>query len=468
MINLYTNEEQDHQDVNENTCLEFPMTSRYGSFHEVVQEQCNDDHVAHFQVSHQEKSELNYSKSIDQDTSRPCYYILRSLGLWLKSKLNYSNSIDQDISRPCYYILRLLGLWVPANASCFCKFYHYFVVPIVWVGTIVANIMLCFKDSKFHWRMFLNSLTTSATLVFPFWFCWVHLRDGKYDQLVLYLTNYKKATSDKVRSYSKRYTWISIALWILGGAFFYAHWIPLFPESNRSLFYYFFYAFVVFLSTGWWACWFGLYGFVCHLHKLQINRYCQELNYMFGYSKRSMDIETFTAAILLDKFHDIRRWLDQTNKIFRIIISISIISHFVDLLIFTVAYWTNDFGGNYGTWHYIGGIAFDILSILGYLCPAAMVGQALHNIVFYAGEHCHPNPYLFKLPKEKLSADLFHLPKQRFAFYRYVFLREENLGLHVLGVKITSGLTVGFVMTLITSGLTFLKYAIPFIENLKL
>ena len=97
-----------------------------------------------------------------------------------------------------------------------------------------------------------------------------------------------------------------------------------------------------------------------------------------------------------------------------------------------------------------------------------MVGQALHNIVFYAGEQCHPNPYLFKLPKEKLSADLFHLPKQRFAFYRYVFLREENLGLHVLGVKITSGLTVGFVMTLITSGLTFLKYAIPFIENLKL
>ena len=146
---------------------------------------------------------------------------------------------------------------------------------------------------------------------------------------------------------------------------------------------------------------------------------------MFGYSKHSMDIETSTVAILLDKFHDIRLWLDQTHKMFRFIISISIISHFVDLFIFTVAYWTHDFGDDYGTWHYIGGIAFDILSMLANLCPAAIVEQALHNIVFYAGEHCDPSPYPFHVPKEKLSADLFHLPKQRFAFYRYVVYEKK-------------------------------------------
>ena len=100
------------------------------------------------------------------------------------------------------------------------------------------------------------------------------------------------------------------------------------------------------------------------------------------------------------------------------------------------------------------GIIF--ICIFANLFPAAMIGQALHTIVFCAGEHCDP------------SADLIHLPKQRFIFFRYVFLREENLGLHVLGVKISSSLTVGFAMTLITAGLTFLKYAIPFIENLKL
>ena len=177
---------------------------------------------------------------------------------------------------------------------------------------------------------------------------------------------------------------------------------------------------------------------------------------MYGYSNRSMDVETSTVAILLDKFHDIRFWLDKTHKMFRFMISIAIIYHFVDLFIFTFAYWTHDFGDDYGTWHFIGGVAFNILSILANLYPAAMIGQALHAIVFYAGEHCDPN------------ADLIHLPKQRFVFFRYVFLREENLGLHVLGVKITSSLTVGFVMTLITAGLTFLKYAIPFIENLNL
>ena len=373
------------------------MRNRYGSLHEVVQEECNNDHVAYLQVFHKEKSKLDYSKSI-----------------------------DQDILRPCYYILLLLGLWVPANASCFWKVYHYFVVRVLWIGTVIANVMLCFKGSTFHWRMFLNSLTTSATLGFPFWFCWIHLRNGKYDQLVLYITNIRKTTRDKVRRYSKTYTCVSIALWILGGVFFYFHWIPLFPELNRILLYYYiFYGAVVFLSTGWWACWLALYGFVCHLHKHQIDHYCQDLNYMFGYSKHSMDIETSTVAILLDKFHDIRLWLDQTHKIFRFIISISIISHFVDLFIFTVVYWTHDFGDDYGTWHYIGGIAFDILSMLANLFPAAMVEQALHNIVFYAGEHCDPSPYPFHVPKEKLSADLFHLPKQRFAFYRYVVYEKK-------------------------------------------
>ena len=427
MDNLCVDEEEGHQDVNENTCIEFSVRNRYGSLHDIVQEECNNDHVAHLQV--RQKGEANF---------------------------DYSCLNNQDVIRPSYYILRLLGLWIPATAGCLWKFYHYFVVPVLWLGTITANIMLCHKDKKFHWKMFLNSLTTSVTLGCPYWFSWIYLRKGNYDGLLLYLTNTKKTTHDKVKRYSKIYTCLSIFLWILGGVFFYFHWIPLFRGFKWTLLYYILYFLVGFLSTGWWASWFGLYGFVCRLHKLQIDRFCRELNFMYGYSNHSTDIETSTVAILLDKFHDIRFWLDKTHKMFRFMISIAFIYHFVDLFIFTVAYWTHDFGDDYRIWHYIGGIAFNILSILANLYPAAMIGQALHAIVFYAGEHCDPR------------ADLMHVPKQRFVFFRYAFLREENLGLHVLGVKITSSLTVGFVMTLITAGLTFLKYAIPFIENLKL
>ena len=427
MEDLFVDAEEYHQDVNEHTCIEFSVRNKYGTLHDVVQEECNDDHVAHLQVRRSEQSNFDYS-----------------------------HLTNQNIVRPSYYILRLLGLWIPATAGCLCKFYHYFIVLVLWLGAIAANIMLCYRDNKFHWKMFLNSLTTSVTLGCPYWFCWIYLRKGNYDGLLLYLTNAKKATHDKVKLYSKIYTFLSISLWILGGVFFYFHWIPLFRGFELTRLSYILYFVVRFLSTGWWASWLGLYGFVCHLHKLQIDRFCRELNYMYGYSNRSVDIETSTVAILLDEFHDIRSWLDKTNKMFRFTISIAIIYHFVDLFIFTVAYWTHDFGDDYRTWHYIGGIAFDILSIFANLFPAAMIGQALHTIVFCAGEHCDP------------SADLIHLPKQRFIFFRYVFLREENLGLHVLGVKISSSLTVGFAMTLITAGLTFLKYAIPFIENLKL
>lgn len=419
-------EKMDDWDVIENVYHEPFVRNRYSSLRNIVQEECDNDHVAHLQVRYKGQS-----------------------------KLNKCTLIEQDISRPCYYILRLIGLWQPANACCFFRFYHY-AAWLFWLGAIIANIMLSYRGNRFQWGIFVNSLTTSLNLGCPFLFCRFYFYYGNYDQLVLYITNIRRTTCDKVKLYSRICTWISILLWILGGLFFYFHWIPLFRRFRWTLLCYILYGIVVFLTTGWWACWLSFYGFVCHLHKFQIDRYCRELNVIYGYSDYSEDIETTSAAILLDKFHDIRFWLARTNKDFNIIISGAIFYHFLDLLIFTVAYWKHEFGDDYVIWHYIGGVAFDTLSILVKLYPAATVGQALHNVVVYAGEHCHP--------KEQLN----HLPKERFIFYRYVALREESLGLHVLGVKITSKLTVGFVMTFITAGLTFLKYAIPFIENLKI
>ena len=97
--------------------------------------------------------------------------------------------------------------------------------------------------------MFLNSLATSVTLGCPYWFSWIYLRKGNYDGLLLYLTNTKKTTHDKVKRYSKIYTCLSIFLWILGGVFFYFHWIPLFRGFKWTLLYYILYFLVGFCAS---------------------------------------------------------------------------------------------------------------------------------------------------------------------------------------------------------------------------
>ena len=425
MDNSCTCEELDECDVTRVLHHKSFKRNNYGSLHNVAQDECSDGYTAHLHLRHKRQS-----------------------------KLNKSTLTDREISRPCYYILRLIGLWQPSNSSCFFEFYHY-TAWVLWLAMIIATIMLSYRRNKFHWKTFLNSVSGCIILLSPFCFLRYYFYYGQYNQLVSCMAGIRRTTGDEVKQLSRIYTCVSVLLWISGGLFLYFHWIPLFCRFKWPLVSYILYGVAVFLTTGWWACWLGLYGFVCHVHKLRINRYCQELNFIYGYSDLSTSIETTNVAILLDKFHDIRFTLTKTNKDLRFIISFAMIFHVLDLFIFTLAYWNYDFGDDYPIWHYVGGVAFDILSILLKLYPAATVAQALHNVVIRAGEHCYSNNKICNLPKE------------RFIFYRYVFLREENLGLHVLGVKITSKVAVSFAMTLITAGLTFLRYAIPFIEHLQ-
>ena len=426
MDNSRTSEETNECDVTKIVHHKSFKRNNYGSLRKVAQNECSDDYTAHLHLRHKRQS-----------------------------KLNNNTLTNQEISMPCYYILRLIGLWQPTNACGFFKFYHC-AAWVLWLAAIIATIMLSYRGNKFHWKMFLNSVSGCIILLSPFCFLRYYFCYGHYNQLALSMAGIRRTAGDKVKQLSRIYTCISVLLWILGGLFLYFHWIPLFRRFKWPLVSYILYGFAVILTAGWWACWNGFSGFVCHLHKFQINRYCRELDFMYGYSDLSTSIETINVAILLDKFHDIRFSLTQANKDLRFIISFAMIFHVLYLFIFTLTYWSHDFGDDYFIWHYVGRIAFNILSILLKLYPAATVGQALHDVVIHAGEHCYSNN------------KICHLPKERFILYRYVFLREENLGLHVLGVKITSKVAVGFVMTFITAGLTFLRYAITFIEHLEI
>ena len=194
------------------------LRNRYGSLRNVVRKECDHDHVAHLQV--------------------------RYIG---QSKLNNSTLIERNISRPCYYILRLIGLWQPANACYLFQFYHC-AAWLLWLGTIIANIMLSYRGNGFRWGIFVNSLTSSLNVGCPFVFCRLYFYYGNYDQLILYITNIGRSTCDKVKLYSRIYTCISILLWILGGLFFYFHWIPLFRGFRWTLLCYILYGIVVFLT----------------------------------------------------------------------------------------------------------------------------------------------------------------------------------------------------------------------------
>ena len=81
MENLVFDAEEYHQDVNEHNCIEFSVRNKYGTLHDVVQEECNDDHVTHLQVRQSEQSNFDYSHLTNQNIVRPSHYILRLLGL---------------------------------------------------------------------------------------------------------------------------------------------------------------------------------------------------------------------------------------------------------------------------------------------------------------------------------------------------------------------------------------------------
>lgn len=74
-------EKMDDWNVIENVYHEPFVRNRYSSLRNIVQEECDNDHVAHLQVRYKGQSKLNKCTLIEQDISRPCYYILRLIGL---------------------------------------------------------------------------------------------------------------------------------------------------------------------------------------------------------------------------------------------------------------------------------------------------------------------------------------------------------------------------------------------------
>ena len=360
---------------------------------------------------------------------------------------------DFELPRPSYYMLQLLGLWQPQNSNLLKNIYHNVIVPVLWLFCVVGiygRSFLGYKDH--HWGRLLNSTASASALCAPYILAHIYFRFGSYNEIVSqFLISKNRKMFYAIRKLSRMYSLISIILWGLAFSFYFFH----FRSSFLSPFYTVCYVTIIVFCTGWWATWLTLYGFMCSVHKKQIEGFVYMMKEKYGYSSRCAEAEENCIRILIENFTLIKNSIDRTQRDFEKIISFIVTCVILDAILFSVAYWKNK-SPEFPLWQYIFGIAFDFVSIMFKLYPAAIVNQTIHSIVQVSGEHCYPD------------IDIGETPKQRFVFYQFLFLREQNLGMHILGLRITSKLTVGIFVTIATVALTFLHYVVPFLNRLSI
>ena len=153
-------------------------------------------------------------------------------------------------------------------------------------------------------------------------------------------------------------------------------------------------------------------------------------------------------SILREHFEH-QQSIEKTQKDFNVIISMAVAYHILDLLVFSFAYFNSAFGSDYPIWQYVGTVLFDLLSIIFKLYPPALVAAASHRIVVEASKGCRRSLHSADLPTEDIQ------------LFQYMALSEPNMGLKILGIRITVELTVKILMTIVTAGVSFIAFVIP-------
>jgi len=148
---------------------------------------------------------------------------------------NESRTHNQfDVPRPCYYLLRFLGIWQPKDCCFIWKLYLYFTWLILF-GSITFIFSLTWIHSHtFPLYEVLNSIGTVVDFCCPFLFFKYYFWTGNYERLMGHVyENIDAEGTKKLRLYRYVYTVISLLVWSLMVAFFTQHWLP-FPEASNE------------------------------------------------------------------------------------------------------------------------------------------------------------------------------------------------------------------------------------------
>ena len=357
---------------------------------------------------------------------------------------NYSTDI---CIRPCYYLLQLLGMWTPyvqndgTVKEVLYKIYYVFI-RFIWLTSLVAVMSLefvhyGFKEKEVHFADVMNSVPTCLNLLCPFVFTQIYLKRGQFTQLVISVQTVSTQYQTRLRKRAQFYTWLSVTLWLLSAAFFFFHWMPFFSR----IWHYVVYTVVIVYTTGWWAVWLSIYAFVCHVHGLQIDVLIDSIR-----SKEATPVQ------VLYKQQHLRNSLERTQQDFNFIISFAISYHALDIIIFSFAYYDYAFGKNYELWQYAGGVAFDLVTILIKLFPPALVAAAVHRSVSEAAKRCDVTPLMENMPDEDMR------------LFQYMASCEHDMGLKILGIRITVELVGTILMTIVTAAVSFVAFVVPRLE----
>lgn len=371
-----------------------------------------------------------------------------SFGSDMDRELTPASSTTADICiRPCYHLLLALGMWQPRDRRhhngprarrIACKIYHV-LIRLLWLVSLLAVMSLDFIHYGFrhkgvHIADLMNSVPTCLNLLCPFVFTQLYFERSQYTDLVLGVQNLSTQYAAKLRKRARWYTFVSVTSWLLSAAFFTFHWMPFFS----STWHYVVYCIVIIYTTGWWAVWLSIYAFVCYAHCLQIDSLIECLR-----SEQTSPVQ------VMYKHQQLRNSIDRTQWDFSFIISFAISYHALDIIIFSFAYFDDAFGRHYALWQYAGGVIFDLGTILVKLSPPAVLAAAVRRSLIAAVKRCDVTPRMERLPKENLR------------LLQYMVNCERDMGLKILGIRITVELVGTILMTIVTAAVSFVAFVVP-------
>lgn len=372
------------------------------------------------------------------------YYSYDETSRLLSSTFDHldQGSHSPDAVRPCFYILQILGMWKPRNGKFefVWRVYRVFVY-VLWVGCLAAIMCLDFvhyglKKGNVHFRGFMNSFCTCLVFLCPFVFTVYYFNRGHFVEIVFSVQNISSEWHQKLSRIARWYTLTSCCLWGLCAAFFMVHWFPFFSKP----WHYALYIPVVVYIAGWWGTWLSIYGFVCHTHSLQIDTVVEEMN-----------SEETKSSTILYKHSQIVTSIEKTQKDFGIIISLALAYHALDLIIFSFAYFNSAFGKDYPIWQYAGTVIYDLISVIVKLYPPAIVAAASHRIVTKACKRC----------QLQVTAMSIQLPSEDILVFQCLSWCEKDMGLKILGIRITVELAMKIFVTIVTAAVSFVAFVIP-------
>ena len=349
------------------------------------------------------------------------------------------NRRSPNVIRPCYYILQILGMWKPMNGKLesLWRVYRGFIF-LVLLLCLVAIMCLDFVHNGFtkksvDVREIMNNACTCIDFLCPFVFTVYYFHKGQFVEVVTCVQNVSEEWCQKLRRIARWYSLMSVLLWGLCTLYQMMHWFPFFSKP----WHYAVYVPVIVYIAGWWGTWLTIYGFVCHVHSLQIDVVIQE-----------MKSAEFKATTIFKKFSQLQTSLEKTQKDFNVIISLALAYHTVDLIVFSFAYLSSAFGSDYPLWQFVGTVLFDLTTLIFKLYPPAIVAVAVHRIVVQACKRCRESFVTTDLPLEDMQ------------LFQYMALCEPDMGLKILGICITVELSMKILMAIFTAAISFVSFVL--------